>query len=890
MRWLAQIRFLLKSLLGRRKLDEQLAEEVRAHVEMATEANLAKGMSADEARYAALREFGNVASVQERTRDERGWVWLEMLGKDLRFALRRLLRTPTFTVTALLTLMLCIGANTAIFAVVDALVLRPLPFSEPGRLMTVINSYPGNGISHGGPSIPNYFERREAVKAFANVAIFQSLNEVVGEPGNLRQIEVGRVTPDFFATLGVTLAMGQMFTDAELTYQTGGVVILTDEFWRAQFGADPEIIGKKVIADGLPGSVIGVLPAGFRFLSSRAQFFKPLAFNPPERALANRHNSLHGTVMVARLAPGATTAEAQAQLDALDAHVAEVDPKGSLLAEWGYRSLVRPLHADTVREIRPTLLLLQGGVLVLLLIGAVNLTNLLLVRISGRSRELAVRQALGARQSHLARETWLETTLLALSGGALGLALGAAGVRMLGTLGANQLPLGAFIRFDGRVALVVMMSTLVLGGLLAVAPIWFVRRLSINALLQSETAGGLPGGASQRLRQLFGAVQIALAFVLLCGAGLLGVSLHRASSQPVGFSPEHALAGSMTLAWKGYPTGRHQAHFAYRLEQAMAALPGGIKFSVSNDLPFSGSLGSPIAVEGQAGNASGSVRTHLHAAVTSGHWRTMGIPLIRGQLLSDESYSLKSPRVCVIDQAMADAYWPGGDPIGQRLSFGTTFSPAAALTIVGVVGNVKHAHLADAQPKGMVYLHFGQFPTGWLHGVVRGPLPPAALGEMLRKAVKEIDPEMLVPRIRTMEQIIDDSLLTRRSPAILAGIFAIVALVLCSVGTYGVLSYAVAQRRREIGVRLALGARPGQVAGHFLKLGAQLVAQGLVLGMLGAAAMGGAIQAVLFGVPAFHGPTLAATAGLLALISLGACWLPAHRATKVDPMIALRAD
>jgi predicted permease len=358
----------------------------------------------------------------------------------------------------------------------------------------------------------------------------------------------------------------------------------------------------------------------------------------------------------------------------------------------------------------------------------------------------------------------------------------------------------------------------------------------------------------------------------------------------VGFSPEHVLAGSMNLPWKGYPSGRHQAHFVYRLEQAMAALPGDIQFSVSNDLPFSGSKGTPMSVEDQAGTSSGSARTHLHLAVTAGHWRTMGIPLIRGQLLGNEAYASKSTRVCVIDQAMADTYWPDADPVGRRLSFGTTFNPDAALTIIGVVGNVKHAHQADAQPKGMVYLHFGQFPTGWLHGLVRGPLPPAALAEMLRKVVKEIDPEMLVPRIRTMEQIIDDSLLTRRSPAVLSMIFAGIALLLSAIGTYGVLAYAVSHRRREIGVRLALGALPRQIVELFMTMGARLLLGGCALGLLGAWATGRAMRSVLFEVAPFSPVVIGGVVVLMGSVVLVAIIIPAARAARVDPCETLRHD
>ncbi|MCC5023320.1 MAG: FtsX-like permease family protein [Candidatus Synoicihabitans palmerolidicus] len=326
------------------------------------------------------------------------------------------------------------------------------------------------------------------------------------------------------------------------------------------------------------------------------------------------------------------------------------------MAEGNFHSLIRPLHTDTIREIQSTLLLLQAGVLVLLLIDAVNLTNLLLVRTSGRSRELAVRQALGARQGYLARDAWLETTLITFGGGALGMGIGAAGVRLLTTLGADQLPLGATISFDTRVVGIALAATLVLGGLLAFAPSWLMHRISINCQLQSETAGGTPGGASQRLRQTFGMVQIALAFVLLCAAGLLGVSLNRALAQPVGFTPNNILVGELWLPWKGYPSGMHQPVFVNRLQQALMSEPGVLQISVNNSLPFGGFVnGRPIAVEDNGNNTSTNVRTHHHSGVTSGYWQVIGISFLRGRLPGNEVFAPDAQQVCVIDQAMADA-------------------------------------------------------------------------------------------------------------------------------------------------------------------------------------------------------------------------------------------
>lgn len=387
-----------------------------------------------------------------------------------------------------------------------------------------------------------------------------------------------------------------------------------------------------------------------------------------------------------------------------------------------------------------------------------------------------------------------------------------------------------------------------------------------------------------------GTVQIALAFVLLCGAALLGVSLKRALTQPVGFEPENILVGGINLPWKGYPDGWRQAQFVLRLEQALASLPSNVRCAISGGLPFTGVQDGPVAIEHAAGNSPQIVRTHHYSGVTSNYWDAMGIPLLRGHLLEDAEYATKTRFPCVIDQALAEAYWPGGDPIGQRLSLGTSFDPRSALNIVGVVGDVKVAHLTETQPHGMIYFHFLQFPTSWMRVVMRASLPPAAMAETLRKKVSALDPELLVTDVMTMQQLIDASLLTRRSPALLAALFAGVALVLSAVGTYGVIAYAVSYRRREIGVRLALGALPRQVIHLFLVMGMRLLLGGCALGVIGAWAIGRAMHSVLFEVADFPPTVVGGVAGLVGLVVLTAIVIPAIRAAAVDPCETLRHE
>jgi len=621
---------------------------------------------------------------------------------DVRYAVRMLRKNPGFTAAAVFTLALCLGANLTIFAVMDSILLRPLPFPNARQLVTTLNCYPLSGAPHSGASLPNYYDYREKIKAFESTAIITRNSEyaIVGPPGSPYRVERDRVSPEFFHTLGVPLLMGRSFTDEEMVYARSGVAILTYPFWRSCFNGDPKVLGRTFQMDGSPTTVVGVLPLGFRYLSRRTQFYIPAASDPAERAVDQRHNNRFQ--LIARLAPNATLAAARGQVAALNAAQLKDDPFAANLKAMGFFSIVSGLHEDHVESIKPTLLLLQGGVLFLLLIGGVNVVNLLLIRASARAKEFAIRQSLGAGRWQVLSQVMTETVLLTLLGGLFGLAIAAAGIRLLETLGVDQLPLGAYIAFDGRLALISLAGAVVLGIVIAAPVVWFNLRGRLANAMQSESRGGTSARATQRLRHSFMVAQIGLAFVLLTGAGLLGMSLKHLLETSPGFQTEHVLTGQLSLPFKKYPDEKAALALLKRLVQAIQAQPGVLSVATSDLMPFGGDDDNGVtAIEGVEKTDSGS-RCHYRNGVVSDYWRVLAIPLIEGRLLEDADNERKQ-RVCVVDRAFAQRYWPGRSALGHRLNDGPVFKKDEAFTIVGVVASVKQTELGDRKPLGTIY-------------------------------------------------------------------------------------------------------------------------------------------------------------------------------------------
>jgi predicted permease len=815
---------------------------------------------------------------------------MSTLTNDLKYAFRQLRKNPGFTVVAMLTLAICIAANIVIFAVTDAILIRPLPFPEADRLVIAFHNYPGAGVEHQACSLASCYEWREAITAFESASASQAGSVVIGEAAGREPQHVfcEWVTPDFFDTLGVKPVLGRFFEEEEADPSRSSVVVLTDAFWRSHYNADPGVLGRDIMVEGKVMTIVGVLKPGFRYLSSRAKLFFPLASSPQDRGPYQRHNT--SVQVIARLAPGTSLATAQAQIDTLNTKQMEDDPGLTKLLEGtGFHTRIYPLHADHIRNVRPVLILLQGGALFLLVIGGVNLINLLLVRAGGRVKEFSTRRALGAGRRHVARAVLLETITLAGIGGILGLAAGAAGISMLSLLGTAQLPLGEQIAFNFRIAAATLCGSILVGIVFALPVTCFHLRRNLAPALHSEGRSGTVGRAAQGLRHGFIVTQITLSFLLLTGAGLLGVSLKRVLNVSPGFRPEHVLTGRIGLPPARYGDESVRLAFVQRLLNELRAQPGVTFAAISNVIPFTGQDNSqaivPEGIEPQPGE---SLRAHFHCATSGDFWQALGIPLHQGRLL-EEADNYREERVCVVDEEFAQRYWPEGDAIGYRLTKGPAFDETTAFRIVGIVGKIKQDKLEETA-LGAVYFPYRYDAANNIYIITRSSLMPEVLASSVGETVRRLDPEIPMDDVHTMQARIDASLVQRRSPALLAGIFASVALLLTAIGTYGVVAYAVTQRSREIGVRMALGAMPQQVLTHFLGISTKLLLAGLLLGLLGAWAVGRAMESFLFGVGAIHLGVLTTTIIVMIFVVLLACFVPARRAAKVDPMKALRCE
>jgi putative ABC transport system permease protein len=797
---------------------------------------------------------------------------------DLKFALRQLLKSPGFTFVAVFTLALGIGACTAIFSVINGVLLRPLDYPEAERLM-VLKETQLPDFSQFSVSPPNFLDWEKQLKSFERMAAYNGTSLNLTGDGEPQRLVGVKATAHYFDVYRIKPVLGRTFLSEEDAPGKEKVVVLSHPLWQRLFGGAENVIGRPLQLNGEPYTIIGVAPAGFG-AAANTDAWVPMAFPADETAGDNR--GAHYINVIARLKAGVTPAQADAELKVLAAQLAKQYPDSN--KGWG--AFAVRLLDYTVRDVRAVLYTLLGAVGCVLLIACANIANLLLARASARHREISIRAALGAGRGRLMRQLLTESVLLAVVGGTLGILFAKWGLDALLALAPASLPRIAAIQLDATVLAGSMALSLLTGVIFGLAPAWLAARTDVNEALKQGSRGSTEGGARGRLRGTLVVVEVAAALVLLAGAGLLVRSFVTLAHVDPGFTPEHATLLRLSLPGKKYGKPAQQVAFADALLARLAALPGVTAVGMTHAMPIVGDWVLGFTLNGRPPIAPSDLPNTNYYSVTPGYFPAMGIRLVRGRLFNERD-DAKAPRVALINETLARQHFPHEDPIGKQIN--VTNGPDTWREIVGIVSDVKQ-YGVDRPTTNQTYEPYAQQPYGNPNFVIRTAGPPAAILSSLRPAIYAVDKDQPVASIRPLEAIMADNIARQRFAMTLLTVFAVVALIIAAVGIYGVMAYTVTQRTGEIGIRLALGAQPRDVLQLILTHGGKLVGAGLLLGLVLALAGGRIVQSILFSTNARDPLTFAAITTLLALVALVACLLPARRATKVDPMVALRAE
>jgi predicted permease len=823
---------------------------------------------------------------------------MERLLQDLRVAGRGLWKDRSFAITTIATLALCLAANVAIFAIVDGVLLKPLPFDQPDRLVQIFNKYPGAGVEVADNGVPDYFDRLSAMPAAEAIAMYRQSGVTVSGSGlgEAERIQAMTVTPSFFRALKVQPQRGQTFTNEQGEVGQEKVVILSHGFWQRVFGGRDDAIGQDLRLGGELYRIVGVMAPAFRFLDPDIQLYRPAAFTAQEKSDDSRHSN--NWQQFARLKTGATIEQAQSQIDAINATNLERFPAlREILKNARFGTTVVDFQEHLIGETRSTLSMLWGGAIFVLLIGCVNVANLALVRSTARVRELATRHALGASFGRLSRQSLTESLVLAAAGGAAGLGLGWWALQAAPFFGFDRLPTGVDVHVDARVVGFTTLLVSLVGIVVGLIPIVAMRRANIAQVVREEGRSGTQGRGPRLMRRVLVTSQVAFALMLLIGAGVLLASFDRVLRIDPGFRADHVLTGAISLPAARYSDDDSTRATTERLLDRIRAVPGVMAAGATTTIPFGGSYSdSVILAEGYQMQPGESLVSPGQMSVSAGYFEAMGVTLLRGRLFNAGDIEGR-PKVLVIDEMLAKRFWPNGDAIGRRM-----YSPSSAenvlakpkdedmLTIVGVIGTMRVRGVVDAagnRRTGNYFYPIRQAPSRAFTLAIRTNQAPETLIGAIRREVAQIDAELPFYGVRTMEERLSAAVVDRRTPTVLATGFAVVALFLAGIGIYGVLAYQVSQRRREIGIRMALGAAHGSIFTLILREGAIIVVLGAVLGLAGAFVLRQTIQAQLYEVGAMDPFVVAMVAGVLLAVALVACLLPARRAAKTDPMIAL---
>jgi predicted permease len=880
----------------REERNEELTEELQAHLTLAEREAKEAGQSLKEAQHSARREFGNVGVAEELTRDAWGWRWLAEMLQDVRYGVRNMFRTPGFTAITILTLALGIGANTAIFSVVNAVLFRALPYRDAGRLVWVTNFVKGQ--AQNLVFADEYAGWRTQNHVFENVAAYSAAAEyTLTGTGTPERLQATRVTESFLDVLGVTPQLGRNFLPEEDRPAGSTAVLLSDAVWKANFGADPKVVGKVIALDDTPYTVIGVLRPDFEFLdNSPADVLVP--FQLADSSIQSSNGQVRVMIqplsVVARLRPGTTIAAAMNELGAINERVLETLP-GHLKRLLGEaQAQIFLLHDHEIGNVRPALLVLLGAVGFVLLIACANVANLQLARAAAREKEVAIRGALGAGRWRLARLLLTESTAMALAGGVTGLLLAAWTIRLIHRFAPPNIPHLQGARLDLSVLVFTLAVSLLTGILFGLAPVLAAFRVSLNNTLKENGSQSGTGAGTRRAQRVLMVAEIALSFVLFIGAGLLVKSFHQLTAIHPGFDPHGVLTARVALPLDQYQSIDQQRSFFQQLVEKLQVLPGVASAGATASLPLRGNLRmiSTIQIEGQAPTELGmaNVPTASINAVTPGYFNALRVPLIEGRLI-DQRDGANAPNAVVVNQAFVRRYFEKEEPLGKRFTAGmgpVTHGPQS-WTIVGVIGDTKQQGLAsEIMPE--VTASALQWPRFMMTLVLRTSVDPVSLVSAVRTQVSDIDKNLPVYGVKTMDDVLSAEVASQRFNAgALAG-FAGLAVLLAGVGIYGVMAYAVSQRTREMGLRMALGAGSWNVLRMILNQGIRLAVIGVGLGLAASLGLTRLMSGLLFGVKPSDPETFVLVTAALLLVALTACCIPAWRATRVDPVIALRYE
>jgi predicted permease len=874
--------------MSTRRSDDDFAREVEAHLLLETDRLIREGLSPPDAAATARRAFGNVTRTQERFHESRRLMWLAHARQDVRYAIRTLVKSPGFTLACMLTLALGIGANTALFSLVSAVLLSPLPYRDPDQLVQVWMRFAGVGLTRdeGHVSAPELRDVSTMSRSFAQLAAYDTASFNLVDSGAPERIEGAIVSPDFFPLLDVRPPLGRAFVADEGQPGRDDVVLLSHGLWQRRFGGDPAVVGRVLRLNEQPFTIVGVLPAAFRFPDAGdVEILAPMAFDAASFAPARRGN--HTLRVLGRLRPAVSLAQARAEVQAVAERIIEQNPDFPY-RKYDFGIIVKPLHEQRVGEIGMVLWVLMAAVGCVLLIACTNIASLLLVRASARGPELAIRGALGASRSRLVGQLLMESLLLAVSGGLAGVLVGHWGTQALAHLAADRLPLAAGTGLQGSVLAFTILITFATGLFFGLMPALQASRGVDFERLRHGARWSTADAAVHRARQWLVVGEVALSLTLLVGAGLLIRSFVKLLDVDPGFRPERVLTMQVELTGTRYDAPDQVRGFFRDVIPRIRALPGVDAAGSVSSLPLTGGPSGTVTLETRAVPIEAAAPDADLRAVTPGYFEAMGIRLVRGRTF-EERDAAGAPLVAVIDETLAAAFWPGENPIGKRLKRGLPSTVSPWVTIVGVVAHVRNGSFESASRVQVYWPHLQQGGRSAAI-VVRSAGDPALLANAVRQEVLAVDPERPVHRIRTMDDVLASALGARRLAMLLIALLAGVALLLAAGGIYAVMAHAVSQRRHEFGIRLALGASRTGIAGLVLRQGLTLAVAGCALGLAGALLLRRTIATLLYDVAPGDPLTIGSVLLLLLAVAFLASYLPARRATRVDPVTALRSE